>query len=88
MCGVFFLAQGDRGEPGLPGDKGERGEKVRAVFICHSCPSLVLRGGFTEFPVLYLQDISELSFLFVLQGFRGLPGRIGSPGLDGKKVRP
>lgn len=22
------------------------------------------------------------------QGFRGLPGRIGSPGLDGEKVRP
>lgn len=29
-----------------------------------------------------------LKYYLLFQGFRGLPGRIGSPGLDGEKVRP
>lgn len=95
-----MFPQGDRGEPGLPGDRGEKGEKVEAVIICHSCPTDYFFPS--QSPVVVLLSLicrillyrnfclcsHVLKCYLPLQGFRGLPGRIGSPGLDGEMVRP
>lgn len=73
---LYVLSQGDPGESGLPGEKGEKGEKVEELLFFPLVPLVVSHTFLKSKQVCWLY----------LQGFRGFPGRVGTPGLDGEKV--
>ena len=76
-----FFCRGTRESRAHRDRKGRRVRRFVTVVILFS-PFMVC---LIEFQVC---GILKMKPLFVLKGFRGLPGRIGSPGLAGEKVRP